>query len=642
MSETFFPVNDLLRRKLQTSLAIITLTLSVASTLFLLLFSERIGFGITSMTETALTHGLSVVFQQFVLFVGILIFAVGAVITSFIIFLMMNQRTKDFGLMKAAGCPNGLVFGYFITELLIVTFAGCFLGAILGLAADFAVTHISNFQTYQEPNFWLAPIAFAVFFALSLIFGIRPLLRAAKSSPIKSLSPMQYYGLSKGNKLKPLSRSGIRVRLASRSLFRRQSATVRIVLLLSIVFILLTVSIAGSIIAEDTTKSWVERATGRNVIVVAHTSMCNQYRMLYSEFQGAMQSGNFDYADPRLFVSDTILQQLNMTTGIESIDTRLILKEHIQEVRSYTIDPETLATMPVGEYRQEDSLVVGVEPEKITDTGYVKGQFLNSSTPWETVIGDTVEHTMFSTNTSVGPNSINPKTGMRYGNDFPRFSDPLLESLSIEGVTFRIIGVRVDPINNGNVTYVSLKNLQNVTNVANVNIVLVNIDPSVDHAVALAQIKEKIQKVNSEFTAFDLDEVLNKNLAFLGLMWSTIMILPLFSLASATLCLVGYTMLAVDEHRQEFAVLRAIGINPRTVIAILATQSLIVVLSSFAAGISFGVIITLMILVPQPSVTGITILEIAAWLFTASSGMFLLSLYPAVKFAKTPLLKIMA
>jgi ABC-type antimicrobial peptide transport system permease subunit len=231
---------------------------------------------------------------------------------------------------------------------------------------------------------------------------------------------------------------------------------------------------------------------------------------------------------------------------------------------------------------------------------------------------------------------------MRYGNDFPRFSDPLLESLSVEGVTFRIIGVRVDPINNGNVTYVPLKNLQNVTNVANVNIVLVNIDPSVDHAVALAQIKEKIQKVNSEFTAFDLDEVLNKNLAFLGLMWSTIMILPLFSLASAALCLVGYTMLAVDEQRQEFAVLRAIGINPRTVIAILATQSLIVVLSSFAAGISFGVIITLMILVPQPAVTGITILEIAAWLFTASSGMFLLSLYPAVKFAKTPLLKIMA
>jgi hypothetical protein len=58
-------------------------------------------------------------------------------------------------------------------------------------------------------------------------------------------------------------------------------------------------------------------------------------------------------------------------------------------------------------------------------------------------------------------------------------------------------------------------------------------------------------------------------------------------------------------------------------------------------GIALGVITTLMILVPQPVVTSITILEVAGWLFAALSGMFLLSLYPAVKFARTPLLKIM-
>jgi ABC-type antimicrobial peptide transport system permease subunit len=642
MSETFFPVNDLLRRKLQTGLAVITLTLSVASTLFLLLFSERIGFGITSVTENALTHGLSAIFSQFVLFVGILIFTVGAVITSFIIFLMMTQRTKDFGLIKAAGCPNGLVFGYFMTELLIITFAGCFLGVALGLTADFAAANISSFEAYQKsPNFWIAPLVFVVFFALALIFGIKPLLSAARLSPIKALSPVQYFGLSKGNKLKALSRSGLGVRIASRSLFRRQSATVRIVLLLSIVFILLTVSIAGSIIADDTTKSWVEEATGRNVIVIAHNSMCNQYKVLYSEFQGVVENGDFDYADPKFFVSDAILQQLNATAGIENIDARLILKEHVQEVRSYTIDPETLATIPVGEYREGDSLVVGVEPDKVVGTGYMEGQFLNSSSALEAVIGDTIAHAMFFTNSSVGPNSINPQTGKKYGNDYPRFSDPLLESVKIRGITFRITGVRVDPIKNGNVTYVSLRNLQNVTNMANVNVVLVKLDPSVDRAVILAQIKGNVQKINSEFSAFELDEVLNENLAFLGSMWSTIMILPLFTLTSAALCLIGYMMLAVDEQRQEFAILRAIGTNPKTTIVILAIQGIIVLLSSFAVGIAFGVITTLMILVPYPVVTSVTILEIAAWLFAALIGMFLLSLYPAVKFAKTPLLKIM-
>ncbi len=117
MSKAAFPINDLLRRKLQTSLTITTLTLSVASTLFLLLFSSRLGFGVASATGT-LTQGLTAIFSQFILFIGVLIFAVGAVLTSFIAFLMMAQRTRDFGLIKAAGCPNSLVAGYFMTELI--------------------------------------------------------------------------------------------------------------------------------------------------------------------------------------------------------------------------------------------------------------------------------------------------------------------------------------------------------------------------------------------------------------------------------------------------------------------------------------------------------------------------------------------
>jgi ABC-type antimicrobial peptide transport system permease subunit len=642
MSKGSFPVKDLLRRKLRTSLAIISLTFTVASTLFLLLFSGRIGFGIASVAGDTLTYGLSVVFSQFVLFIEILIFAVGAVIVSFVVFLMMTQRTSDFGLIKAAGCPNGLVFSYFMTELLIVTTAGCLLGVAFGLAVDFSVANLGNFQVYQKPpDLWLAPLIFVIFFALALVFGTKPLLDAARSSPIKALSPVQYFGLTTGNRLKALSRSGIISRIASRSLFRRQSATIRIVLLLSIVFVLVTVTIAGSIIADDTTKSWVEKATGTNVLVIAHNSMCNQYQLLYSKFRGVPENGNFDYTDPKLFIPDEILQQLNETPGITDVDVRLVLKEHIEEVRSYTIDRETQATIPVGEYREGDLLVIGVEPEKVMDTGYLKGQFLNSSDVWEAVIGDTVGQTLYFTNSSVDPSSINPETGRPYGPNYPRFSDPLLESLKLQGTTFRIIGVRVDPINNGNVTYVPLKSLQNVTNVVNVNIVLVKLDPSADRSVTLAEIKEKVQKVNPQFSVFEPDEVLNSNLDFLGSLWSTITLLPVFTMASAALCLIGYMMLAVDEQRQEFAILRAFGAKPKRVILILAIQSVIVLLSSLVVGISLGVIITLLILVPNPVVTSITIVEVAAWLFVALIGMLLLSLYPAAKFARTPILKIM-
>jgi putative ABC transport system permease protein len=119
------------------------------------------------------------------------------------------------------------------------------------------------------------------------------------------------------------------------------------------------------------------------------------------------------------------------------------------------------------------------------------------------------------------------------------------------------------------------------------------------------------------------------------------MLLPLFILASAALCLVGYMMLAVDEQHQEFAVLRAVGAKPRIVIFVLAIQSLIVLISSFAVGISLGTIITLLILMPQPLVTSVTILEITGWLLAALAGMFLFSLYPAFRLAKASILKIM-
>lgn len=120
------------------------------------------------------------------------------------------------------------------------------------------------------------------------------------------------------------------------------------------------------------------------------------------------------------------------------------------------------------------------------------------------------------------------------------------------------------------------------------------------------------------------------------------MFLPVFTLASAALSLVGYTMLGVEEQRHEFAVLRAMGTKPKTVVTILAVQSLIILLSSIAVGISLGVIITLMILMPQPVVTTYTILAIAEWLLAALVAMFILSLWPAVRFAKKPILEIMS
>jgi len=82
MSETNFSINDLLRRKMQTILVIVSLALCVASTVFLLLFAQEMGFGISSAVEDKLTAGFSQIFSPFITLLVILISAAGIVMIS--------------------------------------------------------------------------------------------------------------------------------------------------------------------------------------------------------------------------------------------------------------------------------------------------------------------------------------------------------------------------------------------------------------------------------------------------------------------------------------------------------------------------------------------------------------------------------
>jgi len=616
MSSAGFPINDLLRRKLQTSLTIATLTLSVASTLFILLFSNRLGLGIASTTGK-LTLGLTAIFSQFNLFIVILIFIIGAVLTSFIVFLMMAQRTRDFGLIKAAGCPNSLVAGYFMTELLIVTFIGCVLGIVFGFLIDFAVTNIV-FSAYALPNFWFAPLVFVTSFILAFFFGLQPLLKASRISAVKALSTTNYYGLTVRNKHKALSRSALTWRIASRSLFRRQSATLRIFFLLSIVFVLLTVTVAGGVIANDTTTSWVQEAVSRDTIVVAHGDMCFEYELLLSKFSGAKETSAFNYSDPNLGISRGVIDQLETLQSVSLVDSRLITSQHVEEGANFTIDSDTLATFPVGDSREGESIVVGVNPQNLASEWSIKGRFLSENSNFEAVIGDSISQSMYSPHPS----------------KYVVLANPLVEDIKFQNLTFSIVGVCVDPLNNGFITYVPLDILRNATGIFSPNLLLVKLNNSANRETVIGEVRSMVQAVNPDLDVFDLSGVVQKNKSFLASTWQTIMILPLFTLASAAICLAGYMMLAVDEQHKEFGILRAVGAKPRVIIKICSIQSATVLISSFALGISLGIIATLLILMKNPIINSLTIAEIAMWLAIALIAMFISSLYPAFKFAK--------
>lgn len=621
MSETAFPINDLLRRRFQTSLIIVSIMLCVASTVFLLLFGDNMGFGVFSMAEGRLTMGFAVIFSQFTILVEILMFIVGAVIVSFLIFVMMSQRVKDIGLMKAAGCPNDLTFSYFMNELLMVTFVGCLLGAVAGIAANFAATVFLQNLGYQisqkPPNFWLVLLVSVVFFAFGLIFGLKPVLDTTKQEPAKAISPVYHLGLSKEPGFKALSRSGVTAKIALRSLFRRKSGTIRIVVCMACVFVLVTVALAGGIIADQTSRNWVEKAIGRNVVLIAHHDMANRYQQLLSKFYELKEELPFNYTSQTYLMNESFLSRLASIPGLVGVDPRLVLESNVVEAPGFVIDPESGSYVTFGNYsnpRRGQSLVVGVDPEKSIGEWVVDGQFLQKSDLWDAVVGDSLAQRMFT--------------------------KPVAEGIFIHGARANITGVCIDPINNGNVTYVPLKTLESVMKVSGPNVVMVKIDSSSNHTEVLNRIKVSLS-ADPDFEVLDLNETLNKSLGFLDYLWSAVMLLPFFSLVAASLCLLGYVMLTIAEERQEFGVLRALGAGPRAIVKIVSLQNLVVLISSYAVGISVGVILTLMILVPEPFVTSLTVLEIAGWLLLALAATLLLSLYPALRFARRRILETM-
>lgn len=617
MSETSFSLNDLIRRRLQTSIAISSLALSVGSTLFLLLSAERVGFGFTLKSHGTLTAGISSLFSPFVVFLGALIMVAGVVMSSFMVSMMMSQRRRDLGLMRAIGCPNDMIFGYFFNELLIISFLGCLIGvlfgslAYLGYANVFAAGQVSGFSI----DFQVLIIAFLVFFVFSLVVGAKPIFDTAKIKPAEAISPTYYVGLSKESRSRVLSKSRFTMKVALRGIVRHRFSTIKIVVCLTSVFTLVTVAIAGGLIAEETTQSWVQRAVGSSVVLVAHQDVCRTYQKLLECFFSGNTDVQFNYSGPTYELSNNFLNQLRDLQGNTGVDPRLLTRTVAEEVQGVVLGETTGQTQTVGDNRRDTTLLVGVQPDQVLSNWLVNGAFLSSNNADEAVVGDTLSTEIFA--------------------------DTLVQKVRVFSTPLDVVGVCIDPINNGRVVYVPIKLLENLTGALGPNLALVGINPSVNRTDFLERLYAVVHAQDANFTVLDLQDELSRSVDYLGYVWSPILFLPLLSLVTASLVLVGFVVLTIDEHRQEFGVLRAVGARPGTVIRVVSAQNMFIVLPSYGIGVAVGTIITQLILIQNPLVTSYTLLKIAGLLVVGLVATFLSSLYPALRFAHKPLLETM-
>ncbi|MEM3673681.1 MAG: hypothetical protein QW468_05630 [Candidatus Bathyarchaeia archaeon] len=73
-----------------------------------------------------------------------------------------------------------------------------------------------------------------------------------------------------------------------------------------------------------------------------------------------------------------------------TIEQRLILQAHVKEVQGYILSETTGGTREVSDNREGESIIVGVEPERVLNEWFYEGKFLGNNGAYEAFIGDSL------------------------------------------------------------------------------------------------------------------------------------------------------------------------------------------------------------------------------------------------------------
>ena len=102
-----------------------------------------------------------------------------------IMLVSVTERTREIGIRMAIGARQKDILTQFLLEAVMISFAGCLIGLVLGLSVALAINAVTGMVVVISGS--AALIAFAVAATVGIFFGWYPARKAAQLDPIEAL-----------------------------------------------------------------------------------------------------------------------------------------------------------------------------------------------------------------------------------------------------------------------------------------------------------------------------------------------------------------------------------------------------------------------------------------------------------------------
>jgi putative ABC transport system permease protein len=116
---------------------------------------------------------------------GIISLLVGGIVVMNIQLASFNERVREVGTRKAVGASPAQIFFQFLTQSVLVSVFGGFLGLFVGKLFSDGIGLLTKNATIITPSTIINALVFAA--GTGLVFGMYPAIRASRLNPIEAL-----------------------------------------------------------------------------------------------------------------------------------------------------------------------------------------------------------------------------------------------------------------------------------------------------------------------------------------------------------------------------------------------------------------------------------------------------------------------